>query len=135
MTPRRTVDPNPFGSWNTQRSVYKHQEVYWIWEGFIPWSGVTLLTGAPRLGKSTLVSLLLERRCQGGQLLGQPVEAGTTIVVTEEDQAVWARRQERRARGPARSRARRMRRRIPRWGLRFRCRTARGGNGSESGFE
>jgi hypothetical protein len=85
MTPPRKFDPDTFGWWNSQRSVYKHQSVLWIWEGFIPAPGVTLLTGEPRLGKSTLVALLLERRRQGGQLLGQPVEAGTTVVVTEED--------------------------------------------------
>jgi hypothetical protein len=43
------------------------------------------LTGSWKAGKSTLVSLLLDRRRDGGQLLGRTVRAGATIVVSEEE--------------------------------------------------
>jgi hypothetical protein len=100
MTTPRKFDPDTFGSWNSKVAARKHQAVEWIWEGFIPWRGITLLTGVPRLGKSTLVALLLDRRRRGGQLLGKPVLPGSTILVTEEDDSVWARRQKQLDFGP-----------------------------------
>jgi hypothetical protein len=39
------------------------------------------------------VALLLDRRRQGGQLLGKPVRPGATVVVSEADESFWARRQ------------------------------------------
>jgi hypothetical protein len=54
---------------------------------------MTLLTGSWKAGKSTLVSLLLDRRRDGGQLLGRTVRPGATIVVSEEEPGMWARRQ------------------------------------------
>src|SRR4029077_5463293 len=66
---------------------------FWIWEGMIAQPGITLLTGASMVGKTTLVAMLLDRRRAGGRLLGKRVRPGPTIVVTEEDVSVWARRQ------------------------------------------
>jgi len=87
-------NPDTFGSWNSQITARKDDGVHWIWDGFIPWPGITLLTGASMLGKSTLVGMLLDRRREGGELLGKRVRAGTTVVITEEDDSSWVRRQQ-----------------------------------------
>ena len=100
MSQRSAIDRQPCGSWNVDIAARKDDEVHWIWDGFIPWPGITLLTGASKLGKSTLVSMLLDRRRQGGELLGQRVRPGTTVVVSEEDDSFWARRQQRLDFGP-----------------------------------
>ena len=83
----------PGGVWNAELAKDRHEPVYWIWEGMLAAGAMTLLTGSWKAGKSTLVSLLLDRRREGGQLLGRTVGAGATIVVSEEEPRMWARRQ------------------------------------------
>src|SRR5262249_44299884 len=58
--------------------------VDWLWHGFVAGGNVTLLTSQWKAGKTTLLSLLLSRRKQGGQLAGLPVKPGKTVVVSEE---------------------------------------------------
>jgi hypothetical protein len=53
------------------------------------WGGVF---DAPA-GKTTLLSLLLDRRRQGGQLLGRIVHPGRTILCSEENSVLWSLRQ------------------------------------------
>jgi hypothetical protein len=65
----------------------------WIWEGVVAESAITLLSGAEKRGKTTLLSLLLDRRREGGALLGRNVYPGKTIVCSEESRLVWALRQ------------------------------------------
>jgi hypothetical protein len=67
--------------------------VPWIWDGLVAEEAVTLLSGPEKTGKTTLVSLLLDRRREGGQLLGRTVQAGRTIVCSEEKAVLWALRQ------------------------------------------
>src|SRR5437667_2311020 len=69
------------------------QPLPWIWEGVVVLEGVTLLSAPEKTGKTTLLSLLLDRRRQGGQLLGRPVCPGRTIVCSEESNRLWALRQ------------------------------------------
>ena len=38
----------------------------WIWEGLLMEEGITLLTAPEKTGKTTLLSLLLDRRRDGG---------------------------------------------------------------------
>jgi len=65
----------------------------WLWQGFLARGNLTLLTGMGKAaGKTTLLSLLLARRKQGGALLGLAVKAGKTAVVTEETAITWAER-------------------------------------------
>jgi hypothetical protein len=90
--------PATFGQWNSD--VDKNQPIFWIWEGMIAQPGITLLTGASMVGKTTLVAMLLDRRRAGGRLLGKRVRPGTTMVITEEDVSLWARRQQRLDFGP-----------------------------------
>lgn len=69
------------------------QSIPWIWEGLVAEDVVTLLSAPEKTGKTTLLSLLLDRRRQGGQLLGRTVRPGRTIVCSEENDTLWALRQ------------------------------------------
>jgi hypothetical protein len=62
----------------------------WIWEGLLVEGGVTLLSAPEKTGKTTLLSLLLDRRSTGGQLLGRAVYPGKTVVCSEENERLWA---------------------------------------------
>jgi hypothetical protein len=61
----------------------------WLWHGYLGPGKVTLLTSQWKSGKTTLVSLLLARMQQGGQLAGLPVAAGKALVISEESEADW----------------------------------------------
>jgi hypothetical protein len=66
----------------------------WLWQGYLAAGNLTLLTGAPKGGKTTLLSVLLHHLRTGGTLAGQPVRPGKALVVSEEAPAHWqARRQ------------------------------------------
>jgi hypothetical protein len=67
--------------------------VPWIWDGVIAENAVTLLSAPEKTGKTTLLSLLLDRRRQGGRLLGKAVRPGRTILCSEENAILWALRQ------------------------------------------
>jgi hypothetical protein len=83
----------PGGVWNSELAKDRHEPVDWLWDGLLASGAMTLLTGSWKAGKSTLVSLLLDRRRDGGQLLGRTVRSGGAIVVSEEEPPMWARRQ------------------------------------------
>src|SRR5580700_7253338 len=65
----------------------------WIWDGVIRDEAITLLSAPEKTGKTTLLSLLLDRRREGGQLLGRTVRPGRTILCSEEHGNLWALRQ------------------------------------------
>jgi hypothetical protein len=69
------------------------QPVPWIWDGLVAEEAVTLLSAPEKAGKTTLLSLLLDRRRAGGQLLGRAVRPGRTILCSEENDNLWALRQ------------------------------------------
>ncbi|HZY85996.1 MAG TPA: AAA family ATPase [Gemmataceae bacterium] len=69
------------------------QPVWWIWDGLVAEDAVTLLSAPEKTGKTTLLSLLLDRRREGGQLLGRTVRPGRTILCSEENDNLWALRQ------------------------------------------
>ncbi len=69
------------------------QPTAWLWEGVVAEDAVTLLSAPEKVGKTTLLSLLLDRRRAGGQLLGRPVRPGRTILCSEERPQLWAARQ------------------------------------------
>jgi hypothetical protein len=69
------------------------EQVPWIWEGLVAEETVTLLSAPEKTGKTTLLSLLLDRRREGGQLLGRTVRPGRTILCSEENDRLWALRQ------------------------------------------
>jgi hypothetical protein len=62
----------------------------WIWQGLLARGMCTLLTGHGKAaGKTTLLSMLLDRRAGGGKLAGLNVAPGKTILVSEESQQIW----------------------------------------------
>src|SRR5437879_4519842 len=69
------------------------KSVPWIWEGVVALEAVTLLSAPEKTGKTTLLSLLLDRRREGGRLLGRRVQPGRTIVCSEENGVLWSLRQ------------------------------------------
>jgi hypothetical protein len=71
----------------------RRQRPRWIWEGVVTEGAITLLSAPEKTGKTTLLSLLLDRRRDGGQLLGRRVRPGRTYLCSEEDDNLWALRQ------------------------------------------
>jgi hypothetical protein len=64
----------------------------WVWDGYLAHGSVTLLTSQWKLGKTTLLSVLLARRETGGERPGRAVAAGRSCVVSEESLALWKQR-------------------------------------------
>ncbi len=62
------VDDRPIGRSNTCVQE-ERRSIPWIWEGALAEGAVTLLSAPEKIGKTTLLSLLLDRRRAGGQLL------------------------------------------------------------------
>jgi AAA domain len=64
----------------------------WVWYGFVARARITLLTSLWKAGKTTLLSLLLSRRKQGGELAGLAVQPGKSVVISEEPLSLWTER-------------------------------------------
>jgi hypothetical protein len=71
----------------------QREAIAWLWEGVLVQGAVTLLSAPEKVGKTTLLSLLLDRRRAGGELLGRTVYPGKTILCSEENDRLWALRQ------------------------------------------
>jgi hypothetical protein len=65
----------------------------WIWQGVLADEVITLLSALEKVGKTTLLSLLLDRRRRGGTLLGRAVYPGRTVLCSEESPRIWEQRQ------------------------------------------
>jgi hypothetical protein len=85
-------DDRPIGLSNT---LVRRERgpIPWIWEGVVAQEAITLLSAPEKVGKTTLLSLLLDRRRAGGQLLGRTVYPGRTVLCSEENRQLWALRQ------------------------------------------
>jgi AAA domain-containing protein len=64
----------------------------WLWHGYLAVGSVTLLTSQWKIGKTTLLSILLARMKAGGTLAGLPVSAGRAVVISEESSEQWLQR-------------------------------------------
>src|SRR5262249_813891 len=64
----------------------------WLWQGFIAFGSITLLTSRWKTGKTTLLSVLVSRMRAGGALAGSETAAGPALVVSEESPALWVER-------------------------------------------
>jgi RecA-family ATPase len=67
----------------------------WLWRGYLAPGQLTLLTSLWKSGKTTLLSVLLSRMKDGGELLGLPVRPGKAVVLSEENPILWNLRQQR----------------------------------------
>src|ERR1700694_3832524 len=67
----------------------------WLWEGYLAPGNVTLLTSQWKSGKTTLVSILLSRLKEGGELAGLPIAPAKAVVVSEESRQLWQPRHKR----------------------------------------
>jgi hypothetical protein len=88
----REEDDRPIGRTNAVVSG-KPRLIPWIWEGMVANGAVTLLSAPEKVGKTTLLSLLLDRRRAGGELLGRTVYPGKTVLCSAENDSLWALRQ------------------------------------------
>jgi hypothetical protein len=88
----RQEDDRPIGRTNAVVAG-KRSLIPWIWEGVVAEGAVTLLSAPEKVGKTTLLSLLLDRRRAGGALLGRTVHPGQTVLCSEEKDALGALRQ------------------------------------------
>jgi hypothetical protein len=67
----------------------------WLWQGYLAPGNITLMSSQWKTGKTTLLSVLLDRMKNGGSLLGMPVRQGRAVVVSEEDRQLWKERSRR----------------------------------------
>jgi hypothetical protein len=67
--------------------------VRWLWEGYLAYRNLTLLTSLWKTGKTTLISVLLSKLRQGGTFAGQALQAGRALIVSEESYDLWLMRQ------------------------------------------
>jgi hypothetical protein len=81
--------PLPAPVWDHQFAGLCRPAVPWVWTGFLARGRVTLFTAMWKSGKTTLLSLLLSRRKQGGLLAGQTVFPGKSAIISEEDIDLW----------------------------------------------
>jgi hypothetical protein len=58
----------------------------WLWHGYLGPGRVTVLTSQWKTGKTTLLSLLLARMLEGGELGGRAVAAGKALIISEESE-------------------------------------------------
>lgn len=61
----------------------------WVWNGYLAPGAVTVLSAGFKIGKSTLLTLLLNEMRDGGTLAGEPVAKGRALVASEEPKRVW----------------------------------------------
>jgi hypothetical protein len=71
----------------------------WLWYGYFAGGELTLLTSLWKSGKTTLLSVLLSRMKDSGELLGMQVRPTRALVLSEESQSLWHMRHQRLALG------------------------------------
>jgi hypothetical protein len=76
--------------WDHQVTAIAPQPLERLWHGFVARGNLNLLTSQWKAGKTTLLSLLLSRRKEGGPLAGLAVRPGKSVVVSEEPLSLWA---------------------------------------------
>jgi hypothetical protein len=70
-------------------------EMPWLWRGYLAAGQLTLLTSLWKSGKTTLLSILLSRLQEDGELLGLPVRPARALVLSEEGTDLWQQRRHR----------------------------------------
>ena len=82
----------PTEVWDQEIASLSAAPTDWLWHGFLAAGCTTLLTSQWKSGKTTLLSMLLSRRKQGGTLAGLAVKPGRSAIVSEEPTSLWAAR-------------------------------------------
>ncbi len=80
--------------WSSELAA-QDTDTQWIWEGYLLRGGLTLLSAHPKAGKTTMLSHLL--KALGGSVskfLGQAVQPSRVLVITEENESIWASRRD-----------------------------------------
>ena len=86
----------PYGAvWLDELAAAPTAETAWLWRGYLARSYVTLLSGQPKMGKTTLLAVLLNRLARGGLLAGRDVTPGKALIVSEEPRDLWDLRRQR----------------------------------------
>jgi AAA domain/Bifunctional DNA primase/polymerase, N-terminal/Primase C terminal 1 (PriCT-1) len=66
----------------------------WLWRGYLPAGGITLLSALWKAGKTTLLAHLLRALSAGGEFLGQPIRPARVLYISEEGERHWVRRRD-----------------------------------------
>jgi hypothetical protein len=66
----------------------------WVWHGILSRGGVTLLSALWKAGKTTLLAHALRAMAAGGDCCGLAVKPAKVLVVSEEDEEIWAARRD-----------------------------------------
>lgn len=86
---RFSLVPKPLSELNAEIG-----DVDWIWEGFLAKGHITLLSAFWKSGKTTLVAQLLKCIAAQKPLAGKEVKQSKVLILSEESEALWARRRE-----------------------------------------
>jgi hypothetical protein len=81
--------------WLDRLAAEPAREPPWLWQGYLARGHVTLLSSQWKMGKTTLLSVLLSRMGVGGTLAGLGVASGRAVVVSEEATTLWEPRTQR----------------------------------------
>lgn len=68
--------------------------VDWLWEGFLARGQFTLLASLWKAGKTTLICWLLKSIENHGQFIGRNTKNVNVLIISEESEAIWAKRKE-----------------------------------------
>lgn len=68
--------------------------VNWIWEGFLAKGQTTLFGSLWKTGKTTLICWLLKSIENQEQFIGKDTKSANVLIISEESEAIWAKRKE-----------------------------------------
>ena len=86
---------SPFGEISYRDLQHAVAARHWLWHGFVGPGQITLLSSQWKMGKTSLLALLMARRREGGTLADLSVTAGPSAVVSEEPADLWRERGQR----------------------------------------
>ncbi len=69
-------------------------DINWIWEGYIAKGKITLFSAIWKVGKSTLLYLLVKHISQTTPFMGKNTTKTNVLIITEEDEQDWVLRRE-----------------------------------------
>jgi hypothetical protein len=93
-TLRRVAGSNGGLRFLTLGELEPASEPDWVWPGYAATGCITMLSAAPKAGKSTLLRSLLSDLYSGGPLAGGRTLTEPTLIVSEETIAQWSRQSE-----------------------------------------